>query len=223
MRRPRVLIFGDSNSWGFPVDGSGIRMTDRWPLVMARSVEVDLIEEALPGRTIARDDPEMLGAAMNGRLSLIVALNSHQPIDLVLIMLGTNDLKSRFNHDVESVVGDLVGLVRTVHEHGGRAPVWEGREAPAVGILLPPGLGARVDDSAWERYVEWRGATDIRNQLGPRAKAALEAAGAAVFDTAEVATGNSADPIHLDDETHAMLGQAIAAWLPDAFAELFGD
>ncbi|MEE3025708.1 MAG: arylesterase, partial [Pseudomonadota bacterium] len=66
----RILVYGDSNSWGYLDDGSGLRFADRWPVSMARRLtaagqDVELIEECLPGRTTNVDDPQE-GAWCNG-------------------------------------------------------------------------------------------------------------------------------------------------------------
>ena len=79
----RILIYGDSNSWGYLDDGSGARHPARWPVVMAgdlasRGTEVEVIEECLPGRTSNVDDPQE-GAVFNGATPLAAILLSHQP------------------------------------------------------------------------------------------------------------------------------------------------
>ena len=92
----RILVYGDSNSWGYLDDGSGTRHPERWPVMMARhlrqtGIAAELVEECLPGRTTNLDDPQK-GAWCNGRTPLRAILLSQQPLDHVLLMLGTNDL-----------------------------------------------------------------------------------------------------------------------------------
>ncbi len=93
-----VLCYGDSNTWGSdPETGERFAPDVRWPGVLRRSLGEGywVIEEGLGGRTTVRDDP-IEGAHKNGRAYLRACLESHKPIDLMTIMLGTNDLKARF-------------------------------------------------------------------------------------------------------------------------------
>ncbi len=90
-----VLCYGDSNTWGSdPETGERFAPEVRWPGVMARELGdgFHVIEEGLPGRTTLREDP-IEGSYKDGRAYLTPCLESHRPIDLVTIMLGTNDLR----------------------------------------------------------------------------------------------------------------------------------
>jgi len=88
----RILVYGDSNSWGYLDDGSGQRYENRWPLVMAgelaaRGMPVELVEECLPGRTTSTDDAESPNgepALLNGTGPLAAILLSQQPLDHII-------------------------------------------------------------------------------------------------------------------------------------------
>ena len=112
----RILVFGDSNTFGTPPmverDGNSARYGEniRWPMVMQKHLSPNwkVIEEGLPGRTTSLPDPEM-GDHMNGQVGLKIALDSHGPIDLLVIMLGTNDSKIQFGLEAkQSPLGWLV-------------------------------------------------------------------------------------------------------------------
>ena len=75
-REKSVLCFGDSNTWGY-VD------------------PYHVIEEGLNGRTTVFDEPFRDGR--NARTTLLAVLETHAPLDLLIIMLGTNDLKHHLN------------------------------------------------------------------------------------------------------------------------------
>lgn len=110
-----VLCFGDSNTYGTPPitqRGKPERFdtATRWPRLMAAHAGVDLVEEGLPGRTTMFEDPVM-GAHMNGQTGLKIALESHGPIDLLVIMLGTNDVKARFTALPAQVQGGMSSLL----------------------------------------------------------------------------------------------------------------
>jgi len=114
-----ILVYGDSNSFGTPPmaeRGLGARMPapQRWTSVMAAALGKDwqVIVEGLPGRTTVHDDM-VEGAHRNGLTVLPAVLYSHAPLDMVVIMLGTNDLKMRFNVpaiDIALSIGRLAAL-----------------------------------------------------------------------------------------------------------------
>ena len=211
----RVMVFGDSNSWGTPPDGSDLRFDEsiRWPCVMARQLDAVLIEEALPGRTTVHDDPEMLGPVMNGLKHLPVALRSNSPLDLVVIMLGTNDFKARFKPNAARIAENIAQLVQCIRDVGGGVGPWGDINAPRIAIIVPPNLPATVDDKSWERATEWRGGRAASRALAREMTDLAKVIGVAVFDADKVVTGSNKDPIHLESESHIDLGQAIAHWL----------
>ena len=99
-----VLCFGDSNTWGYsPVDGTRYPLDIRWTGVLQKSLGVDyrIIEEGLNGRTTFINEDER--PLRSGSDVLQIILESHRPLDFVIIMLGTNDLKVEFNLSVEEI------------------------------------------------------------------------------------------------------------------------
>lgn len=114
---PVLLTFGDSNTHGTPpiIDRAEYRRFPRgirWPTVAHAALGADweLVEEGLPGRTAQFDDPVM-GDYMNARPALRMALQSHGPIDVMTLMLGTNDVKTRFSTTPEQVAAGVAGLL----------------------------------------------------------------------------------------------------------------
>ena len=98
-----ILCYGDSNTHGTPpMANLGVQDRhspgQRWPDVMAAALGPDhrVIDEGLPGRTTVHDDP-VEGGMRNGLTVLPAVLHSHRPVDLLVLMLGTNDLKHRFS------------------------------------------------------------------------------------------------------------------------------
>ena len=110
-----LLTFGDSNSYGTPpmdsFEGhSRFGVGVRWPTVVAATLGWDLVEAGLPGRTAQFDDP-IMGKHMNGQDGLKIALQSAGPIDVLTIMLGTNDVKARFASNPYGVMGGVASLL----------------------------------------------------------------------------------------------------------------
>ena len=93
-----ILCYGDSNTWGYnPSMGGRYARDERWPGVLRKELGEGylVIEEGLNGRTTVWDDP--IEGYKNGKTYLVPCLETHKPLDLVIILLGTNDLKMRFS------------------------------------------------------------------------------------------------------------------------------
>jgi lysophospholipase L1-like esterase len=131
----RILCYGDSNTFG---TGPMARLSDdpifpkdqRWAGVMAAwlGAEWDVVVEGLPGRTTVHDDP-IEGAYRNGLRSLQAILESHRPIDLLIICLGTNDLKQRFSLGTQDIA---LGVGRLLREAANLAVV------DKILVICPP-------------------------------------------------------------------------------------
>lgn len=216
----RILVFGDSNSWGFPPDGSGQRFghDKRWPSVMASALGAEVIEDCLPGRTTAHDDPELLGdefaPVFNGLLHLPAALKSASPVDLLLIMLGTNDFKMRFRSSAADIAANLARLVECASQIGGGKAGWDDATPPEIGVILPALLPDDVNAADWERVAEWDGAYAKSHALADAARAVLDVP---IFVTGVLETGAPDDPIHLSMSAQVALGQEVANWVKEMF------
>lgn len=207
----RILVYGDSNSWGYLDDGLVQRYAERWPVVMAQHGKTagwELIEECLSGRTTNLPDPEM-GAYVDGSTPLLAILRSHRPFDLMLVMLGTNDLKTRFGRSADDIVGGLSALSDIVEE----SEVWEGPVKGRLGFIAPPALGARADDPSWDFSAEWLGGRSKSLELPSKIQAMCAARGHLFFDGNQGATSSELDPIHWDESNHHRMGKAVVEWL----------
>ena len=214
----RIAVYGDSNSWGFLDDGQGLRYDRRWPIVMAEALgqqiskDITLVEECLPGRTTAYPDPQE-GPEYNGLPFLKPALLSHAPLDMVLIMLGTNDMKQRFAASADNIAQNLIHLAKIVR----RAPVGHGkwREAapPSVMIIAPAQLGKRSTNPTWLRYDEWQNGYDKMQELPALLAKKIAALGdehVHFEDANDAVTPSERDPIHWASGCHHKMGQMMA-------------
>ncbi|MEE9387966.1 MAG: SGNH/GDSL hydrolase family protein [Paracoccaceae bacterium] len=211
----RILVYGDSNSWGAPPDGSAIRFDTktRWPCVMAHVLGATLIEDALPGRTTVHDDVEFYGAALNGLAHLPTALLAQSPLNWVLIMLGTNDFKARFHPSAAVIAQNLGRLIDCIHDVGGGVGPWNNGHIPKIAVIVPPPLTSAADSPDFEDSDEWRGGRVASVGLADAVRVVAQHKGIAVFDAGTVVAGSANDPIHLDADSHIVLGRAVAAWL----------
>jgi lysophospholipase L1-like esterase len=137
-----ILCFGDSNTHGTrpmpSLDGAGrFGHEARWPSVTGKALgpEFEVINEGHPGRTTVHDDP-MSHAPRNGRHVLPVILESHKPIDLVVMMLGSNDLKTMFNLVPQDIALGASLLVKMILQ-GDASPAGK---APQVLLVCPPAI-----------------------------------------------------------------------------------
>ncbi|MCX7890123.1 MAG: GDSL-type esterase/lipase family protein [Rhodobacteraceae bacterium] len=203
-----VLCFGDSNTHGTPpmphLDFIGRwGREERWPGVMAAALGPawHVVEEGHPGRTTVHPDP-IEGAHRNGLAVLPALLESHWPIDLVIVKLGTNDLKPRFAvnaGDIALAVGRLADAILA----SGAGP---GGAAPAILLVAPPPIleaGCLAEMFAGGRAKSLRLAGAIR--------AEAERRGLPFLDAGSVIAVDPLDGIHYGRAAHAALGAALAA------------
>ncbi len=216
MSAPRtILCFGDSNTHGTPpmTAYSETRRFDaatRWTGVMRRGLPADwtVIEEGHPGRTTVHDDP-INGAHKNGLRSLPVALESHRPIDLVVMMLGTNDFQVKYSVTAIDIARPMDALIATISQSAAN---------PVMGpldlmIVAPPPVretarSPRCSPAPRPRHADLPAISKPRHG---KYDAAFLDAGKHISVCAE-------DGVHFDEAAHATLGSAIA----DAVLARFG-
>ena len=201
-----VLCYGDSNTWGcIPLEGPGrarrFPPATRWPGVLRSELGEGywVVEEGLSGRTTVWDDA--LSPHRNGRELLPPLLLTHEPLDLVIIMLGTNDLKHRIGVSAREIA-EGAGMVVDIVAGSDCGP--DGG-APQALLVCPPPV-AHLD----ELDDEFEGATEKSGQLAGHYAAIAEVRSCAFFDAGSVISSSDVDGIHLDEPEHRVLGQAIA-------------
>ncbi|HZP19711.1 MAG TPA: SGNH/GDSL hydrolase family protein [Bauldia sp.] len=202
-----VLCYGDSNTWGYatePRPDNRYGPGERWTGVLAHALGRGwrVIEEGLNGRTTVSDDP-VEGLWKNGATYLLACLNSHMPLDAVVIMLGTNDLKARFGKsawEVAQGAGVLVRLVRT-------AAVGRNGGAPEIVLVAPAPFRDRLPLHA----DMFAGAIPKSKELARHYKAVAELEDVHFFDAGSVMKSSKVDGFHLDPDAHASLGKALAS------------
>ena len=202
-----IVCFGDSNTYGTPgmpdPDFWGrFGPGERWPGVMREALgpNFSVIEEGLPGRTTVHDDP-IEGVHKNGLKSLPVVLESHRPIDLMVIMLGTNDLKARFSVTAEDIAASVGTLIRTVLASMAGP---EGR--PPKILAIAPAVISEVGFMAGL----FRGGAEKSKRLGQCCAAVASRFGVDFLDAAPLIRSDPTDGIHLTRDQHAILGRAVA-------------
>ena len=199
-----IVCYGDSNTHGANPSAPGRHPRDvRWPRVMERALGADyeVIEEGLNGRCTVWDTPIEKGR--NGLEYLYPCLLSHKPVDLVIIMLGTNDLKRIYGNTAAEIA---CGAARLVDEAQGTLSGPDDTP-PHVLLVSPVPVGPLTAQSEmWGLGT----AVETSRQLAGMYRIAAEDHGAAFFDAGSVAQVSPDDGVHLDAEACANLGAAMA-------------
>jgi lysophospholipase L1-like esterase len=199
-----IVCYGDSNTWGADPSGAGRFAPDvRWTWVLQRELGADykVIEEGLNGRTTNIEDT--IEVDRNGRAQLPPTIESHRPFDLMIIMLGTNDLKARNNRSA----ADIAQSASKLAEIAKRSQAGQNGENPKVLLMVPPAIiesGGGLD-LLFEGSIE-------KSKLFPEQYAFYaNAVGVEFLDAGRVIVSSPVDGIHFDPEAHAKLGKAVAA------------
>ena len=206
----RILVFGDSLTWGWtPMDPITPTVrhpeADRWTTAMIEALGDghDVVVDGLSGRTTNIDDPN--DDKLNGAEVLPAALAAHEPLDLVIILLGTNDTKAYLDRTPFEIGLGAGELINIVHE----SPGWDWTDYPTPEVLLisPPPLAEEIDPLAAEAFA---GGLEKSRALPAVYEAIADAAGEHFFDAGSVVSTDGVDGIHFTADTNATLGAAVA-------------
>ncbi len=215
LKMKTVLCFGDSNTHGtrpinfdllsspFIAPNYRYVKADRWAGVMERELGAEylIIEEGLNGRTTVWDDP-VEGAHKNGSRYLPACLESHAPIDLVIIMLGTNDLKARFCVNAFEIAMSMGVLINMVQQSGSGPQ----GNAPEVLIMCPPPLGRLTYLSGIFNESSIHNSKNLAAHYAKTAKLY----NCHFLDTAEIIKTSDADGVHYEKDELEKLGKKAA-------------
>lgn len=199
-----ILAYGDSLTWGHdPATGGRHAFDDRWPSALEAGLAgtVRVIAEGLGGRTTVFDDFSSAPDRNGGRV-LPTLLGSHAPLDLVILFLGTNDLKVHINGTSFGAAMGIKRLVEIVRTY----PYTPGFPVPGVLIVSPPTTVPTPTDA-------------IRPMFSPRADEAklfaghyrllADELGCGFFDAATVALASPLDGVHLDAANTRAIGAGL--------------
>ena len=208
--KKHIVCFGDSNTHGYCADpsdcadgGNRFNENERWTCLLQRSLgeEYLVLEEGLGGRTTVFVDA--LHESMDGVGVAYPVLMTHEPVDLLVIMLGTNDTKERFAANAAAIA---VGMERLIQKCQS-TPCW-GAKGPNILVVCPPPLGAGFHDE-----VMGKGCVEKSVALPPYMKAVAERNSCAYFDAKDCEM-NPVDFTHLTRKGHAQLAEALAKLVP---------
>lgn len=203
--KKRILCFGDSNTWG-AVPAEGTRHPDdvRWTGILAAELgnEYQVIEEGYNGRTTVHDDPAE--NRLSGIAYFEACLDSQSPLDLIILMLGTNDLKARFGVDPYTIAfgfGRYLNAVKTVPMAGNR---------PEVLLAAPLLIDPSYKDVPLFLDMFGEGAVERSERFAEAYEAFAKENGVHFIDASKYGKASVRDGVHMEAEYHEKLGKAFA-------------
>ena len=200
----KVLCFGDSLTWGYQApDGERLDYQDRWPSVLQTALGKDalFIAEGLNGRTTAFDDP-LAPEDRNGARILPTLLGSHAPLDLVIIMLGSNDMKPVVAGSAFASRSGVKRLIEIIRHH----PYRTGMDVPEILIVAPPLICESADPFFAATFA---GGIQESRKLGLLLADLADDSECGFFDASQVAKTTPYDGVHLDAANTRAIGQAL--------------
>ena len=203
-----VLCYGDSNTWGYdPETRSRYPLNVRWTGVLADRLGPDyhVIEEGLNGRTTRWDDPMEPGR--NGLIHLRPCVESHEPLDMIIIMLGTNDLKHRFN----LAASDIAQIAAALAEEARRLASTADGSPATVLLVAPPATTSLTDFDQL-----FAGALEKSRQLSHYYRLFAGRRNVPFFDAGSEIVSSEKDGIHFDAEEHRKFGRGSGRRSPPA-------
>ena len=176
---------------------------ERWTSVLQDLLGEDyrVIEEGCGGRTTVTED--FLEMDKNGRKHLPMLLRSHRPLDMVIIMLGTNDMKHRFALlpvDIAQGAAELASMAET-YDYGPGYPI------PKILLISPIHIKKGIEHSIYSGFAE--SAVEISHQLARYYEEQAKAHDWLYFDASTVAQASDKDKLHMEAADHRALASAI--------------
>lgn len=207
MEKKHIICFGDSNTHGYCARTGGRFDEDtRWTCLLQKILgdAYLILEEGLGGRTTCFDDPTHEG--LRGLDYITPCLQSHKPVDLLIIMLGTNDTKERFGCSAECL-GSC--MVRLIQKAASTPDCWRDNQ-PNILLVTPKSIEKMYEHSAAAETMG-KGCAEKSSELAHWYLAAAEKTGCRYFDANKVIPSyNTTDYMHLDEEGHQRLAEALS-------------
>ena len=196
----QILCFGDSNTWGLRPEGGRYPLHERWTGILQQELGYDrvhVVEEGLCGRTTIFEDelrPRRCGMGV-----IPMVLESHSPIQISILMLGTNDCKSYFGASARQIGEGMERIVNLIKAFD-----------PGIRILLisPIHLGERVFEEGFDREFNRESVAKSRELKKVYGEIASRL-GVEFLAASDYVSPSAVDMEHLDKESHRILAEAI--------------
>ena len=202
-----VVCYGDSNTYGYdPVTGGRYDEKTRWPCVLRRLLGDDylVVEEGCNGRTTVFDDPKDDWKIGLDYIKGIVC--SHRPVDILVIMLGSNDMKICYGASCEDIAEGMKAVVKAAVE----TLVYKQGYAPEVIIVSPPEITSDVLTGPFSGSFDEACCEKSRN-LAAHYEALARELGVSFLNAAEYVRPSKEDGLHLTADAHRGLAEAVCS------------
>lgn len=202
----RILCYGDSNTFGWdPVTKERLDDSMRWAgrlrLLLGEGYEV--AEEGLGGRTVANHDPIQPGR--NGLKMLRFCLETHTPLELVIVMLGTNDLKKAYHMEPSEIARGMEEIVKVI-----QSPlIWNGKGGTEILLVSPVWIRENIAETEFGDMFGGKKAHICSKELAGEYRKVARNYDCHFLDGAEAAEASMEDGIHIDAKNHEKLARAI--------------
>ena len=205
----QLLVYADSLSWGIiPLTRNRLSFEQRWPGVLEiglreRGKNVRVIEDCLNGRRTLYEDPIKDGR--NGLIGLQQRIEINSPLEMVLLMLGTNDFQANHNHNASHATFGLKQLIASIRS----APIEPGMPIPKILVIAPPTIQTPKGNIAQK----FKDADKKSIGLATSFVELSKQEGCYFFDAGTVTQSSKIDGVHLDADQHKVLGLALVNYL----------
>ena len=199
-----ILAYGDSLTWGSsPTDGARHAKPNRWPEALQAGLggKAEIITDGLRGRTTAYDE-HLADCDRNGARILPTVLYAHAPLDLVILMLGANDMKPHIAGTALAAMQGMRRCVSIVQNHVARA----GDERPEIIVVAPPAL---CETANTEFAAMFAGRVEQSKMVASFYRELADEAGVSYFDAGSVCKTSPVDGVHVDAEGTQAIGVAL--------------
>ena len=199
----RILCIGDSNTWGYN-PANGLRFHNRWTKVLSSLMpDNEIIEEGLNGRTLLSPDPftpERLGIS-----ALRILLMTHKPVDRIIIMLGTNELKDYYNSSADYIAEGIEQFIQTIQD----ATLWQRFNIPQILVISPVLIREELlyGNCPFSDFNET--SLEQSKLMAATISQVCSRYNVDFMNAADYAEASLTDCIHLDEANHSKLAHAI--------------
>lgn len=207
----KVLCFGDSNTNGTKPDRSGrFDVNERWTGIAQNILGENyyIIEEGLGGRTTNLEHPNPAKPSRNGLEYFKACIESHMPLDILVLMLGTNDLKTVYKRSAEDIKNALGEYLNYLEQYCAA----RSKTLPKIILVSPPYMNDRAEkfiESMPSPGIYDEGSVKKSKELAEHIEKLANDFKCEFFDSAQI-TETGEDGCHIDLESHKRLGQALS-------------
>ncbi|KKR09383.1 MAG: G-D-S-L family lipolytic protein [Parcubacteria group bacterium GW2011_GWA2_39_18] len=197
----RILCYGESIVWGrIPGDDNTVRyqINKRWTGILQNLLGngYEVIEEGLNGRTTNLESPHKTGK--NGAKYLFSCLETHKPLDLIILSLGKNDLKAKYNTTPESICDGIEACLQIIYEEGKTIS----EETPKIILVSPCIIQEKERLRFGKKEIDFLGAKGKSEKLGKMYLKIAEKHNIDFLDLAQYVKVSEIDGVHLDENEH---------------------